>query len=105
MNAFFLVMDGVGGIRGFDSMFSSELNIFVILQMTAAASSYVPDYDPLNSATYDPQFTATISNRMQVPDSIHVGGHSKSPLHEVSGSTRANMKVPERIMLAGWHYL
>ncbi|XP_064652381.1 transport and Golgi organization protein 11-like [Lineus longissimus] len=69
------------------------------------SSNYAPD--PLTSS-YDPNFTADISNKMRIPPTLGVDGDSDRPWASQSntrqsmGESQASMQVPERILLAGY---
>jgi hypothetical protein len=62
--------------------------------------------DPMTSSSYDPNFTADISNKMQVPSTIAVDGDTdrswtSNTRQSMGGESQATMQVPERILLAG----
>ena len=69
------------------------------------STTSVPDYslEDYQSKTYDPQYTAEISNKMQVPDKIGMdqNGPRYSDVYQDQMSTRNGMVVPERIVMAG----
>ena len=72
----------------------------------STVQSLPSDYSDVQPKSYDPAFISDISNKMQVPDTISVKGAGD---YEKSGSQpiwddppqRHEMKVPDRIMVAG----
>ncbi|XP_013395077.1 mitochondrial fission factor [Lingula anatina] len=76
---------------------------------TASTQYHMPsEYEDEAPLSYDPQFTAEISNKMQVPDRIqmHPQPQSGYPTYQENNEdphrdVRHAMKVPDRIVIAG----
>ncbi|KAG1685693.1 Mitochondrial fission factor [Nymphon striatum] len=62
----------------------------------SSPAHFISEFPP-----YDPLYTADISNRMRVPDRIHVIGNTKQNQESVTTNHAVGMNVPERILVTG----
>ena len=69
--------------------------------MSNPANTLPPDFDESLPKTYDPVYTADISEKMRVADRIVVNGYDMENDFRRENHIPDPMKVPEKIMLAG----
>ena len=77
------------------------------LKRRSMVQSLPSDYSDVQPRSYDPEFISDISNKMQVPDTISMMGHgekSGSQMGWQEPMQRNEMRVPDRIMVAGWYF-
>ncbi|XP_071099996.1 mitochondrial fission factor-like [Haliotis cracherodii] len=67
----------------------------------AYVHSLPSDYSDVQSNSYDPDFISEISNKMQVPDRIALGGAYNGHVGPTGNPASEHMMVPDRIVLAG----
>ena len=78
------------------------------LKRRSMVQSLPSDYSDVQPRSYDPEFISDISNKMQVPDTISMMGHgekSGSQMGWQEPMQRNEMRVPDRIMVAGWYFV